>query len=138
MYDDLVKRLRDAAKMSEALAVLLPHSEGNTTAKLYNAAADAIEQLTDISAEEEKTKESLCLNCQSKTCWNEGFDTGVHNCKAYSPYQSDTNYSRIRSLSIYEMADELQVLIDEAVWSGEGKSNNELLEWLQSPTVEDE
>ena len=91
-----------------------------------------------IPAEEEKTKESLCLNCQSKTCWNEGFDTGVHNCKAYSPYQSDTNYSRIRSLSIYEMADELQVLIDEAVWSGEGKSNNELLEWLQSPAEEGE
>ena len=45
MYDDLVKRLRDAAKMSEALAVLLPHSEGNATAKLYNEAADAIEEL---------------------------------------------------------------------------------------------
>ena len=44
--DDLVKRLRDAAKMSEALAVLLPHSEGNATAKLYNEAADAIEELT--------------------------------------------------------------------------------------------
>ena len=45
MYDDLVKRLRDAAKMSEALAVLLPYSEGNATAKLYNEAADAIEEL---------------------------------------------------------------------------------------------
>jgi len=45
MYNDLVKRLRDAAKMSEALAVLLPHSEGNATAKLYNEAADAIEEL---------------------------------------------------------------------------------------------
>jgi len=45
MYDDLVERLRDAAKMSEALAVLLPHSEGNATAKLYNEAADAIEEL---------------------------------------------------------------------------------------------
>jgi hypothetical protein len=43
MYDELVKRLRDAAKMSEALAVLLPHSEGNATAKLYNEAADAID-----------------------------------------------------------------------------------------------
>ena len=40
MYDELVKRLRDAATMSEALAVLLPHSEGNATAKLYNDAAD--------------------------------------------------------------------------------------------------
>lgn len=46
MYDDLVTRLRDAAKMSEALAVLLPHSEGNATAKLYNEAADAIEELS--------------------------------------------------------------------------------------------
>ena len=45
MYEELVKRLRDAAKMSEALAVLLPHSEGNTTAKLYNEAAEAIETL---------------------------------------------------------------------------------------------
>lgn len=45
MYDDLILRLRDAAKMSEALAVLLPHSEGNATAKLYNEAADAIEEL---------------------------------------------------------------------------------------------
>ena len=45
MHDDLVKQLRDAAKISEALAVLLPHSEGNATAKLYNDAADAIEEL---------------------------------------------------------------------------------------------
>ena len=43
--EELIKRLRDAAKMSEALAVLLPHSEGNATAKLYNEAADAIEKL---------------------------------------------------------------------------------------------
>lgn len=47
MYDDLVTRLRDAAKMSEALAVLLPHSEGNATAKLYNEAADAIENMSE-------------------------------------------------------------------------------------------
>lgn len=46
MYDDLILRLRDAAKMSEALAVLLPYSEGNATAKLYNEAADAIEELS--------------------------------------------------------------------------------------------
>ena len=45
-YDELVKRLRDAAKMSEALAILLPHSEGNATAKLYNEAADVIEELS--------------------------------------------------------------------------------------------
>ena len=48
MYDELVKRLRDSAKMSEALAILLPHSEGNATAKLYNEAADAIEELTVV------------------------------------------------------------------------------------------
>ena len=46
MYDELVKRLRNAAKMSEALAILLPHSEGNATAKLYNEAADVIEKLS--------------------------------------------------------------------------------------------
>ena len=46
MYDELVKRLRDAAKMSDAFAVLLPHSEGNATAKLYNEAADVIEKLS--------------------------------------------------------------------------------------------
>lgn len=46
MYDDLVERLRNAAKMSEALAVLLPHSERDATAKLYNEAADAIEKLS--------------------------------------------------------------------------------------------
>ena len=46
MYDDLAKRLRDAAKMSYALAVLLPHSEGNAMAKLHNKAADAIEELS--------------------------------------------------------------------------------------------
>jgi hypothetical protein len=45
MHDNLIKRLRDAATMSEALAVLLPHSEGNATAKLYKEAADAIEEL---------------------------------------------------------------------------------------------
>lgn len=46
MYDDLILRLRDAAKMSEALSVFLPHSEGSAVAKLYNEAADAIEELT--------------------------------------------------------------------------------------------
>ena len=50
MYDELVKRLRDAAKMSEALAVLLPHSEGNATAKLHKEAADAIEQLSNAGS----------------------------------------------------------------------------------------
>ena len=49
MYEDLVKRLRDAAKMSDALAVLLPHSEWNATAKLYNEAADAIEELSKLA-----------------------------------------------------------------------------------------
>ena len=46
MYDDLVKRLRDAAVMSEALSIFLPHSEGSAVAKLYNEAADAIEELS--------------------------------------------------------------------------------------------
>lgn len=43
MYDDLVKRLRAAAIMSEALSIFLHHSEGSAVAKLYNEAADAIE-----------------------------------------------------------------------------------------------
>lgn len=46
MYDDLVKRLRAAAIMSEALSIFLPHSEGSAVAKLYNEAADAIEELS--------------------------------------------------------------------------------------------
>ena len=46
MYEELIKRLREASKMSEALAVLLPNSDGSATAKLYNEAADAIEALT--------------------------------------------------------------------------------------------
>ena len=50
MYNDLVKRLRDAAKMSEALAVLLPHSEGNAVAKLHRDAADAIETMCEMVA----------------------------------------------------------------------------------------
>lgn len=45
MYDDLIKRLREASKMSEALAVLLQNSDGSATAKLYNEAAGAIEEL---------------------------------------------------------------------------------------------
>ena len=45
MYDELVKRLRAAAMMSEALSIFLPHSEGSAVAKLYNEAADAIEEL---------------------------------------------------------------------------------------------
>jgi rubrerythrin len=44
--EDLIIRLRDAAKMSDALAVLLPNSGGSATAKLYNEAADAIEELS--------------------------------------------------------------------------------------------
>ena len=55
MHDDLVKRLREAAKISDALAVLLPNSEGNAMAKLYRQAAGAIEercQQVDKFAEE--------------------------------------------------------------------------------------
>ena len=66
MYDELVKRLKDAAKMSEAIAVLLPHSEGNATAKLYNEAADAIEELSKLNAE--ITKRELKLR-MSKPRW---------------------------------------------------------------------
>ena len=43
--EELVKRLRAAAIMSDALSVFLPHSEGSAVAKLYNEAADAIEEL---------------------------------------------------------------------------------------------
>ena len=57
MYEELVKRLRDAAKMSNALAVLLPHSEGNAMAKLYNEAADAIEELMRYVQQMEKLRQ---------------------------------------------------------------------------------
>lgn len=43
--EELVKRLRAAAIMSEALSIFLPHSEGSAVAKLYNEAAEAIEKL---------------------------------------------------------------------------------------------
>lgn len=69
MYDDLVTRLRDAAKMSEALAVLLPHSEGNATAKLYNVAADAIEELTALSRRQEVELVELTGELASKPRW---------------------------------------------------------------------
>lgn len=58
MYDELIKRLRDAAKMSEAFAVLLPHSEGNAMAKLYNEAADAIEELTAYARQFEELRKN--------------------------------------------------------------------------------
>ena len=51
MYSELVNRLRDAAKISEGLAVLLPYSEGNATAELYNEAADVIEELAAFKAQ---------------------------------------------------------------------------------------
>ena len=44
-YEELVKRLRDAATMSDALSVLLPNAGGNAVAKLHRDAADAIEEL---------------------------------------------------------------------------------------------
>ena len=76
MYDELVKRLRDAAKMSEALAILLPHSEGNATAKLYNEAADAIEELLTLierleSAKAKKKRPPKRLPC---TCGRKQLD----------------------------------------------------------------
>ena len=44
-YKELVYKLREAAALSEALATIMSFSEGNATAQLYNAAADAIEDL---------------------------------------------------------------------------------------------
>lgn len=46
-YKELIYKLREAAALSEALAIIMPFSEGNATAQLYNAAADAIEDLTE-------------------------------------------------------------------------------------------
>lgn len=72
MYDELLKRLRDAAKMSEALVVLLPHSdsEGNATAKLYNDAADAIEALSDMVATAHNELANVILSYEeSKPRW---------------------------------------------------------------------
>lgn len=75
MRDDLVKRLRDAAKMSEALAVLLPHSEGNATAKLYNEAADAIEELISTVASLQREIDRM----KSDASWAEDIRCGqVH------------------------------------------------------------
>lgn len=41
--EDLVKRLRDAAKISEAMAVFFPQGDGSPIARLFNEAADYIE-----------------------------------------------------------------------------------------------
>lgn len=41
--EDLIHRLRDAAKVSEALAIFFPHSDGGPIARLLNEAADYIE-----------------------------------------------------------------------------------------------
>lgn len=45
MYEELVKRLREAATMSDALSLLLPNAGGNAIAKLHRDAANAIEEL---------------------------------------------------------------------------------------------
>lgn len=45
MYDELITRLRDAAKVSAALTVFLPQSNGNAMVKLLDDAADAIAEL---------------------------------------------------------------------------------------------
>lgn len=80
MYDELVKRLRDAATMSEALAVLLPHSEGNATAKLYNEAANAIEELSKERKKGEWVK-----------VFSHGWAAGwrCSECSEYSPCHYD-------------------------------------------------
>jgi hypothetical protein len=44
-YKELIYKLREAAALSGALAIIMPFSEGSATAQLYNAAADAIEEL---------------------------------------------------------------------------------------------
>ena len=83
-YDDIVQRLRDAAKMSEALAVLLPHSEGNATAKLYSEAADAIEELsrreTPMKITEIHVDEYYCPACGAENNCDQG-----HVQDAYCP-----------------------------------------------------
>lgn len=50
MYDELITRLRDAAKVSAALAVVLPQSGGNGMVKLLDDAANAIEELSKIAS----------------------------------------------------------------------------------------
>ena len=77
MHDDLIKRLRAAATMSEALAVLLPHSEGNATAKLHNEAADAIEDLTTYVRQlEELRKDGYYLQKTKMTSYGQAVMTG--------------------------------------------------------------
>lgn len=61
MYDELVKRLRAAAIMSEALSIFLPHSEGSAVAKLYNEAAEAIEELCKREADMTHNMAALSL-----------------------------------------------------------------------------
>ena len=41
--EDLIRRLRDAAKISGAIAVFFPNSDGGSIARLFNEAADYIE-----------------------------------------------------------------------------------------------
>lgn len=65
--DELVKRLRAAAIMSEALSIFLPHSEGSAVAKLYNEAAEAIEELSAIR--EEQKAQIIAMAAEDKPCW---------------------------------------------------------------------
>lgn len=70
MYDELVKRLRAAAIMSDALSVFLPHSEGSSVAKLYNEAADAIEELSKRMDESiPKSDAEIIIEELSKPRW---------------------------------------------------------------------
>lgn len=61
-YKNLVANLRNTAKISQALTVILPHSEGDAYAELMNSAADAIEKLMEhdkwISVEEKSEEKS--------------------------------------------------------------------------------
>lgn len=45
MYEELIEKLRTASAASKALAIFLPHSDGNAVADLMDEAADEIAQL---------------------------------------------------------------------------------------------
>lgn len=84
MYDDIVKQLRDAAKMSDALAVLLPHSEGNATAKLYKEAADAIEELSKRETPMRvriTTSTKRCPSCNKQLSGRENIHSNYRFCR---------------------------------------------------------
>ena len=86
--EELVNRLRAAAIMSDALSVFLPHSEGSAVAKLYNEAADAIEELMRRCEQFQympppawiPVTERLPDEYKDVLCYYEYFRYGVFNC----------------------------------------------------------